>query len=200
MDINKRHKIDGTAVPIVGNDIDTDRIIPARYLKEITFENMGNYLFHDVRFDEDNQQKPHPLNEDKFKGAKLMIVERNFGCGSSREHAPQAILRFGIQAIIGVSFAEIFASNCKNLGVPTVIASEADIEKLRLISDQQPNTHFSLDLDSETVSFDNQTVSISIPKSQKNAFIAGTWNTASLLEENMDKIKETASQLPYLNW
>ena len=113
-------EVKGMAVPIKGNEIDTDRIVPARFLKEVTFEKMGEYLFYDVRFPNDKKDHLHPLNQEQYKDATVMLVENNFGCGSSREHAPQAIKRAGFEIILGESFAEIFAGNCKALGIPTV--------------------------------------------------------------------------------
>ena len=113
-------KVTGTVIPMRGNDIDTDRIIPARYLKEITFARMGEYPFYDERFDSAGKPKAHPFNDPKYRGASILFVNKNFGCGSSREHAPQALFRFGIHAIVGESFAAIFAGNCVVMGIPTV--------------------------------------------------------------------------------
>ena len=123
--------VQGTAIPLPGNDIDTDRIIPARYLRSVTFEGLGSEVFKDERFNDDGSAKAHPFNDDKYSGATLLIVGRNFGCGSSREHAPQAIMRFGIKAIIGESFAEIFAGNCTSLGIPVCTADEQTIDELQ---------------------------------------------------------------------
>ena len=123
-------QITGTATPIRGNDIDTDQIVPARFLKEITFDNMGKYLFYDARFDNQDQTKDHPLNNLNYLDSTIMIVEQNFGCGSSREHAPQAIKKAGFKLIIGHSFSEIFMGNCKALGVPAVQLPINDIHKI----------------------------------------------------------------------
>src|SRR5512145_3576316 len=128
--IIKINKISGTAVSLRGNDIDTDRIIPARYLKEVTFARMGDYPFFDERYDGSGRKKDHPLNDPEYHGAALLFVNKNFGCGSSREHAPQALYRFGIKAIVGESFAAIFAGNCTMMGLPAVTAPAADIEQL----------------------------------------------------------------------
>jgi 3-isopropylmalate/(R)-2-methylmalate dehydratase small subunit len=138
-------KITGTAVPIKGNDIDTDRIIPARYLKEVTFARMGDYPFFDERFDASGKKKDHPLNDPEYKGASLLFVNKNFGCGSSREHAPQALYRFGIQAIVGESFAAIFAGNCTIMGVPTVTVSAKDMEQVMKSVEENPLTTGSWD-------------------------------------------------------
>src|SRR5215831_18321264 len=124
-------EISGTAVLIRGNDIDTDRIIPARYLKEPTFARMGDYPFFDERFDSSGKKKDHPLNDPEYRGASVLFVNKNFGCGSSREHAPQALYRFGIQAIVGESFAAIFAGNCVIIGMPIVTIPQSEIEALQ---------------------------------------------------------------------
>ncbi len=121
--MSKINQIEGKAVPVEGNDIDTDRIIPARYLKEITFTNMGKYPFYDERFDAEGKPKGHPFDLPQFQGAHLLFVNQNFGCGSSREHAPQALMRWGVRAVVGESFAEIFAGNCTMLGIPTATSA-----------------------------------------------------------------------------
>ncbi len=192
-----RTEITGNAVAIAGNDIDTDRIIPARFLKEITFEKMGDYLFHDARFDENGDEKPHPLNDTRFSGASILIVGKNFGCGSSREHAPQAIMRFGIKAIIGESFAEIFAGNCKSIGIPTITASHDDVKTLMAVIENNPKTQFTLDLQADQLWYDDTTVVIAQPQDRKTAFLKGTWNALALLKGNEPQIKELASKLPY---
>src|SRR5690349_21828607 len=119
--------VKGRAVAVSGDDIDTDRIMPARYLKCVTFASIGQYAFQDERFAQDGEPKGHPLDAPAHKGASVLVVNKNFGCGSSREHAPQGILRFGIKAIVGESFAEIFAGNCAAIGLPAVTASEKDV-------------------------------------------------------------------------
>lgn len=189
--------VSGTAVPVRGNDIDTDRIIPARYLKEITFDKMGDFLFMDARCNPDGSQKEHALNEAKYKGASIMLVGANFGCGSSREHAPQAIKRYGINALIGESFAEIFAGNCKSLGVPTIIAPHAVMEELFSETEKAPKTSFSIDLLKQTLTFGTKTISISIPEKTRQALIEGTWDDVALLTANLEKVRAVASKLPY---
>src|SRR4029077_14442144 len=151
-------QVNGTAVAIRGNDIDTDRIIPARYLKEETFARMGSYPFFDERFDADGKQKSHPLNDANYKGASILFVNKNFGSGSSREHAPQALYRFGIHAIVGESFAAIFAGNCTIMGVPTVTVSHDEIELMMKTAEQNPQTRFTVDLDGRTIAFGEQRV------------------------------------------
>src|SRR5512132_210905 len=146
-EIVKVTKIAGTAVPIRGNDIDTDRVIPARYLKEVTFARMGDYPFFDERYDPAGKKKDHPFNDPEYKGASLLFVNKNFGCGSSREHAPQALHRFGINAIVGESFAAIFQGNCTMMGVPTVTVSEQDIEQLMKRVEENPRIEYTVDLE-----------------------------------------------------
>ncbi len=132
----KRNQVTGTGIPVSGNDIDTDRIIPARFMKCVTFEGLEQYVFYDVRFDAEGQPKAHPYNEARYQGGSVLIVNKNFGCGSSREHAPQALMRFGMRVVIGESFAEIFAGNCTALGIPAVTASAEDITALMETVDQ----------------------------------------------------------------
>ena len=141
----------GKALPIVGNDIDTDRIIPARYMKSVTFSGLGAFAFYDERFDHDKEPRIHPMNAEKHHGASILVVNKNFGCGSSREHAPQALRDYGIRAIIGESFAEIFAGNCTALGIPAVTATEADISALQKQISAGPETEVEIDLDSMKV-------------------------------------------------
>ena len=187
------HSLTGTAVPIRGDEIDTDRIVPARCLKEITFEKMGEFLFVDAREDES-----HPLNNAAFDGASCMIVGWNFGCGSSREHAPQAVKRYGIKFLIGKSFAEIFAGNCKALGMPAVVADSDAIDALWAHVEANPDTSFSLDLNAMTVTYGDTSIPVTIRDEQRNAFLEGTWDALGLLKANMDQVRETAANLPHM--
>ncbi|MGE5818317.1 MAG: 3-isopropylmalate dehydratase small subunit [Deltaproteobacteria bacterium] len=198
-EIVKIIQVSGTAVPIRGNDIDTDRIIPARYLKEVTFARMGEYPFFDERFDSAGNLKPHPLNDPKYKGASILFVNKNFGCGSSREHAPQALYRYGIQAIVGESFAAIFAGNCTMMGVPTVAVSHEQVEQMMKTSEQNPQTRFTVDIEKKTITFGEQRVSIDLPETYRSALISGSWDSTTLLRSNLAQVKKTASRLPYMN-
>lgn len=199
MESLKRVHITGTAVPIPGDDIDTDRIIPARFLKEITFERMGEFLFYDVRFDaSDNIIEDYPLNLPEYQNPTFLIVGQNFGCGSSREHAPQAIMRFGIQAVIGESFAEIFAGNCKAIGVPVVTASAEDIATLSDYVAKNPDQPLDLNLESRTVSAGDKVIQVNIADERLSAFISGTWDASALLKANLDQIKQVSERLPYV--
>lgn len=189
--------IKGKGIPIRGNDIDTDRITPARFLKEITFEKMGDYLFYDERFTEKKEEKEHPLNEDKFNKGSILFVGDNFGCGSSREHAAQAVKRYGITAIVGESFSEIFSGNCKNLGIPTVKASPEVISHLQTISNKYPDTPFLLNLEKEYINDGERDYKISIPADWKQAFLNGTWNAIEVLKSNIQDIQAKDKALKY---
>src|SRR5262249_45091202 len=186
---------------IVGreNDTDTDRIIPGLYLKEPTFSRMGDYPFFDERFDAAGKPKPHPFNDAKFKGASVLFVNKNFGCGSSREHAPQALYRFGIQAIVGESFAAIFAGNCTIMGVPTVTGSAKEMGQLMKRVEDNPRTEYTVDLESKTLSYGNHKIAIDLPETYRNALTTGSWDSTGMLRANLAQVKKTASKLPYMN-
>lgn len=197
--------VQGRAVPVRGDDIDTDRIIPARYLKEITFSKMGDYPFFDERFNADGSKKSHPFNEVRFQGASLLLGNVNFGCGSSREHAPQALARWGnpqqpgIKAVVAESFAEIFAGNCVMLGIPAVTAAKVDLAALQDLTEKAPTTVFTLDLQALTLSGGGLNVTVSLPDSRRKALMEGTWDSTGLLQENAEKVKTLVGRLPYMN-
>lgn len=198
-EIVKVTKLTGTAVHIRGNDIDTDRIIPARYLKEVTFARMGEYPFFDERFHASGQKKDHPFNDPEYKGASILFVNKNFGCGSSREHAPQALYRFGIKAIVGESFAAIFAGNCTIMGVPTVTVSAKEMEQLMKSVEDDPRTQYTIDLESKSLSYSNHNVAIDLPETYRKALTTGSWDSTALLRANLEQVRETASKLPYMS-
>ncbi len=187
----------GKALPIVGNDIDTDRIIPARYMKSVTFTGLGAFAFYDERFDHDKEPKIHPMNAEEYNGASVLVVNKNFGCGSSREHAPQALKDYGIRAIIGESFAEIFAGNCTALGIPAVSGAEADIEKLQGLIAEKPETRVEINLDKMTVTAGDFTAEISMPSSYQKAMLDGSWDSTSLLLQAEKDIEKTETALHY---
>ena len=197
-EIVKITRVSGTAVPIRGNDIDTDRIIPARYLKEVTFARMGEYPFFDERFDASGKKKDHPFNDSEYKGASLLFVNKNFGCGSSREHAPQALYRFGIQAIVGESFAAIFAGNCTMMGMPAVVVGAKEIAQLMKSVEENPRTEYRIDLETKTLAYGNQQIGIDMPETYRIALTAGSWDSTALLRANLDQVKKTAAKLPYM--
>lgn len=190
--------IEGKAVPVRGNDIDTDRIIPARFMKTVTFEGLGKFAFYDERFDDKGNKKNHSFNEEKFSNASILLVNKNFGCGSSREHAPQAIMRYGIKAIIGESFAEIFAGNCTMLGIPTLRVSEKDINELMTAVEENPKTFIKIDLIEKKISFNGKFLSFEIPENARKNFIEGTWDTVAQLLSKKNEIEQIAKTLPYL--
>ena len=197
-EITKIIRISGTAISIRGNDIDTDRIIPARYLKEVTFARMGEYPFFDERFDAAGRKKDHPFNDPENKGAAILFVNKNFGCGSSREHAPQALYRFGIKAIVGESFAAIFTGNCTMMGLPTVTAAHDEVELMMRTVAENPKTQFTVDIEKKIITFGDKRIDIDLPETYRNALINGTWDSTGLLRANLEQVKKTAAKLPYI--
>jgi 3-isopropylmalate/(R)-2-methylmalate dehydratase small subunit len=205
---SKRARIQGRGIPLPGDDIDTDRIIPARYLREITFEMLGKYAFYDERFDENGKEKPypaadkretpHPLNDKRFKGGAVLLVNRNFGCGSSREHAPQSLMRMGIQAFVGESFAEIFSGNCTALGLPAARVSHEDATALQEIVRRDPAAVVTVDLESRTVTAGGRSFPFTMPDSDRRSLETGEWDTTSVLLANEKAIRETAKRIPYV--
>ena len=191
--------VSGTGIPIRGNDIDTDQIIPARFMKVVTFDGLGQFSFFDLRYDDEDNPKDHPMNEERFQDANVMVVNNNFGCGSSREHAPQALMRWGIDALIGESFAEIFAGNCLALGIPTVTASQTQIETLQDWIEENPDGQIDIDVASQTVSYDGQTLDVDISEGQRKALVEGIWDTTALMKSNETEIQNTADSLPYVD-
>jgi 3-isopropylmalate/(R)-2-methylmalate dehydratase small subunit len=201
MDDLKRVKITGKAIPVRGNDIDTDRIIPARYLKCVVFDGLGEHAFEDDRSQLKERGQTHPIDNPVYANAEIMLVNKNFGCGSSREHAPQAIMRWGkgVKAIVGESFAEIFFGNCVALGIPCAVVSEADANKLQSAAEADPNASFTVDVDKQTVVVGNVSVPFEIPAGVRQQFLEGKWDsTAELLAATSD-IAATAGKLPYFN-
>jgi len=198
-EIVKITKISGTGLPMRGNDIDTDRIIPARYLKEVTFARMGNYPFFDERYNADGKKKDHPFNDPEYSGAAVLFVNKNFGCGSSREHAPQALNRFGIKVIIGESFAAIFQGNCTMMGVPTVTVGEKDMQTLMKSVEENPKLEYTVDLENKTLTYGKNKIAIDLPETYRTALITGSWDSTALLRANLDQVRKTAGKLPYIN-
>ncbi|MFB6136364.1 MAG: 3-isopropylmalate dehydratase small subunit [Halobacteriaceae archaeon] len=191
-------RVEGTAVPVRGNDIDTDQIIPARFMKVVTFDGLGEYAFFDQRFDEADDPKDHPFNEEQYRGANVLVVNANFGCGSSREHAPQALARWGIDAIVGESFAEIFAGNCLAMGIPTVTADQETVRALQDYVEEYPDAEVTVDVAEELVSYDEQTVEVTVDEAQRQALVEGIWDTTALMKANRNAVRETARSLPYV--
>ena len=190
--------VSGTAIPVRGNDIDTDQIIPARFMKVVTFDGLGQFAFFDQRFDDEDNEKEHPFNEEQYQGANVLVANANFGCGSSREHAPQALMRWGIDAVVGESFAEIFAGNCLALGIPTVTASAEAIEALQDYVEANPDAEVDIDVEAETVTYDDVTIDADVSEAQRKALVEGVWDTTALMGANAAAVRETARSLPYV--
>jgi 3-isopropylmalate/(R)-2-methylmalate dehydratase small subunit len=189
--------IKGRAVPIRGEDIDTDRIIPARFMKSITFEGLGQYLFYDERFDEAGNPRPHPLNDPRYQGATILLVESGFGSGSSREHAPQAIKRAGFKAIIGESFAEIFFGNAIAIGLPAVTMAPEDLAVLFQAVEANPELEVEIDLVSKEVRFGDRTAPLFIREEAREALVEGLWDPIGELLEAGELLDEFDRKLPY---
>ena len=189
----------GSGVPIRGNDIDTDQIIPARFMKVVTFDGLGEFAFFDLRYEDDDTPKDHPFNEERFQDSSVLVVNANFGCGSSREHAPQALMRWGIDAVIGESFAEIFAGNCQALGLPTVTADAATVRALQDRVEADPALELTIDVAEQTVHAGDDAINVDIDDAQQEALLQGIWDTTALMKSYLDTVEATAQQLPYLN-
>jgi 3-isopropylmalate/(R)-2-methylmalate dehydratase small subunit len=189
------HHVAGRGVPVRGNDIDTDRIIPARYLREITFETLGPHAFEDERRQLNGK---HPFDDARFTGASILVVNRNFGSGSSREHAPQALKRRGIGAIVGESFAEIFFGNCTTIGVPCLTLPAAQIESLQSLIEEAPETQVAIDVASGAITAGQATYRAELPASVRQAFVSGGWDALSSLLESGDAISAVYERLPYI--
>lgn len=189
--------ISGRAIPLVGNDIDTDRIIPARFLRCVTFDGLGAQVFADDRTQLNGQ---HSFDQPQYQGARLLVVNRNFGCGSSREHAPQAIAKWGIQALVGESFAEIFFGNCVAMGIPCVTAAPQDIQTLQTWIEANPEMPITLDLNAMQVTFGDQAIAVAMGEGARRMFVDGTWDACGQLVAQADPIRQTAEKLPYIGW
>lgn len=187
--------IDGRGIPVRGNDIDTDRIIPARYLRAITFEGLGEHAFEDDRKSDPN----HPFDKAQYQGAKVLIVNGNFGCGSSREHAPQALQKWGIETIVGESFAEIFQGNCTAMGVPCLTASPADIVKIQNAVTENPKQEINVDLKTRKLTCGDLEIDLKIPDGNRLQLIEGAWDATGMLLEGQEAVKDIAQKLPYVS-
>lgn len=189
-------QISGSACVLRGDEIDTDRIIPARFMKVVTFDEVGEHAFAD---DRSSAKGDHPLDDEKYAGASILVVGKNFGCGSSREHAPQALMRFGFNAFIGASFAEIFAGNCTALGLVCATLDEDDLENLMGSVELDPQQTVSIDVSAQTVTSRAGTVSANIPDATRKQLLEGTWDATGMLLDGLDAVAETADRLPYIS-
>jgi 3-isopropylmalate/(R)-2-methylmalate dehydratase small subunit len=199
MALEKITRVAGRAVSVPGNDIDTDRIIPARYLKCVTFDGLGEFLFYDVRKNADGTDKPHPLNEARHKGATILLSGANFGCGSSREHAPQALQKYGIRGIIAEGFAEIFHGNSTTLGMPCVSAAREDIARIAAAVERDPGTEVVIDLVNLRISFAGQSVPAALRESARDALVNGRWDPIGELIEGAPDAAKVAAGLRYMS-
>ncbi|SKB15151.1 3-isopropylmalate dehydratase small subunit [Planktothrix sp. PCC 11201] len=195
--MSKIQSISGNGIPLVGSDIDTDRIIPARFLRCVTFDGLGEQVFAD---DRQQMQRKHAFDLPEYQGANLLVVNANFGCGSSREHAPQAIAKWGIQAIIGESFAEIFLGNCVSIGIPCFTAEPEAIKAVQEALKANPKAAINLDLESMKVHCGDLTIDVNMNAGSRQSFITGMWDSCGQLIANVEQIRATATKLPYLNW
>jgi 3-isopropylmalate/(R)-2-methylmalate dehydratase small subunit len=193
--------VTGTGLPLRGDDLDTDRIMPARFLRAITFEGLEKHLFEDDRAADPS----HPFNNPRYKGATILVVNKNFGCGSSREHAPQGLARYGIRAIVGESYSEIFLGNSAVLGIPCFTADAASVEKLLSLIERAPDTPIEANLDTGIVTAGDQRdlrdvrIKATLPAALRDAFVTGQWNPTAMLLENFDQVRAVAGRLPYMS-
>jgi len=198
MAIEKIRQFAGRALPLRGDNIDTDRIIPARFLRAITFEGLEQHLFEDDREQLEAAGSRHRTADPTYAGASILIVNANFGCGSSREHAPQAIRRSGIRAVVGQSFSEIFFGNSVALGMPCVTADAATISTLMDLVERDPSTEVVVDLDRMRVAAGSSTYAIELPPGARESFLEGTWDATALLLDKFEEVEAVAKRLPYV--
>jgi 3-isopropylmalate/(R)-2-methylmalate dehydratase small subunit len=193
MSASKVEHVSGRGLPLRGHDIDTDRIIPARYLKAISFEGLENHVFADDRTD-----PAHAFNQPQYQGASVLLVNRNFGCGSSREHAPQALQRWGIKAVVGEVFSEIFFGNSVQLGLPCLTVSHGDVERLMVAVEANPSTVIDVDVVGLKVRSGSMTATATMARAAHEALTTGLWDGTGLLLADFDQVRELANSLPYV--
>ncbi len=197
MSLEKVTRVAGKGVFVPGDDIDTDRIIPARYLRCITFEGLGEFLFYDERKHEDGTDKSHPLNDSRHRDAVILLSGVNFGCGSSREHAPQSIYRWGIRAVLAESFGEIFFFNSVKLGMPCLTASSGEIKKLASEIKENPELQIDIDINSAAVSYGDYTFQAGLPDGSRQSLVEGRWDPLEELLDSAEEVEQVAASLPY---
>ena len=196
MAARKIENVKGRACVSRGDDVDTDRIIPARFMKEVTFETMGEHLFEDAR---KAAKGNHALDNEAYVGAQILVVGKNFGCGSSREHAPQALMRYGFNGFIGGSFAEIFAGNCTAMGLVCVTLPDGDLTKLMDSVELDPTQEVTIDIDARTITYRDGTLTAGIADGTRVQLLEGTWDAMGLLLDAGDGIEATGNALPYVS-
>ncbi|MYA09993.1 MAG: 3-isopropylmalate dehydratase small subunit [Gemmatimonadetes bacterium] len=187
-------RVEGTAIPLRGNNIDTDRIIPARFLKALTFDGLGEHVFEDDRA----SMPEHPFANPAYAGASILLVNENFGSGSSREHAPQALRRWGVDACIGQSFSEIFLGNATAIGLPCATAPAPDIEELMTIAEGDPGTPMAMSVGALSVTAAGRTIALDIPPLLRDSLLTGQWDATGLLLGEFEDVRRVASRLPYV--
>jgi 3-isopropylmalate/(R)-2-methylmalate dehydratase small subunit len=190
--------IEGRTIAVRGDNIDTDRIIPARYLRCVTFEGLGAHAFEDDRRGLKDKGQVHPFDDPRHRGAEVLVVNKNFGCGSSREHAPQALQKGGIRAVVGESFAEIFFGNCVALGIPCLTAAHADVEALIGFSEAHPGEKVVVDLKAGQAVFGGRRIEVHMPPGPREAFLKGTWDVQEMLVQDYAEVEAVANRLPYV--
>jgi 3-isopropylmalate/(R)-2-methylmalate dehydratase small subunit len=186
--------VSGRGLPVRGNDIDTDRIMPARFLVSVSFEGLERHLFEDDR----KSDPTHPFNDARYAGASILIVNANFGCGSSREHAPQGIARLGISAVIGESFSEIFQGNAAMIGLPCFAADHDAVGRLQTLVERTPDVIITADLQSGAITAGSLRIEATLPHAMRDAFVSGQWNPTAMLLDRFEEVKAVARQLPYI--
>ena len=198
MAIERIARVGGRALPLRGENIDTDRIIPARFLKSVSFEGLEDHLFEDDVREAAAAARSHAISDPRYAGATILVVNSNFGCGSSREHAPQAIRRRGFQAVVGESFSEIFFGNSVALGMPCVTAAREDVIEVQRFAEASPEAELVLDLERMTLAFGRTQCAILLPAPARESFLAGTWDATALLLDQFEDVERTAGALPYV--
>jgi 3-isopropylmalate/(R)-2-methylmalate dehydratase small subunit len=188
-------RIAGQAIPLRGNDVDTDRIMPARFLRAVSFDGLEKHLFEDDRATD----PAHPFGDPRYAGASILIVNANFGCGSSREHAPQGLVRVGIRAVVGESFSEIFQGNAAMLGLPCFTAPAADVQRLQTLVEQAPETTIDARVDAGVVVAGALIIDAALPAALRQAFLSGQWDPTSMLLDRYDEVESVAQRLPYIS-
>ena len=199
MAIEKITRVSGRALPLRGNDIDTDRIIPARFLKSVSFDGLETHLFEDDIAQAGPQTPAHPIVDPRYAGAEVLVVNRNFGCGSSREHAPQAIRRKGFRAVLGESFSEIFFGNSVALGMPCISGTAADIARLQDAIEKAPQSVVTIDIEAQQLQCGDWQMRVSLPPNARESFLDGSWDATGQLLEGYEAVAATMARLPYLN-
>ena len=199
MSLRYLDRISGRGISLRGHDIDTDRIIPARFLKCVSFEGLEAHAFEDDRKQLQERGLTHPFSDARFAGARILVVNGNFGCGSSREHAPQALQRWGIQAVVGESFSEIFFGNSVALGMPCLTVSAHDADALQAAIEADPKVEVAVSVSAQTVDVNGKTFQASVPAGAREALTSGTWDATGLLLDDFDQVRNVASSLPFVS-